>query len=274
MPALAVVVVIAAVTATLRGRLRPAVVPDRVVLPWDLADAARRQITILSGQAAVSVTSLVLLVTLAHNQPGVEQGAFNTVVAMVLVAFVSFVGAAIQLVNTPIEGGVEGTLVPRMLYLAASFQHYRTLFLGWLALKPLVDTFGLHQPATVLSWILGSAALAGWLVVASVAYRSGVLHHLEAFIAPAVGAVVAIVAGFGLRQAGLIGHDGAAEAVLALTLGLFVLNVVAFTVNALGPIVAMDPRGTPWFARLAPAYALIDLQASVVILALIWTMLL
>jgi hypothetical protein len=246
----------------------------RIALPWDLGDAARRQITILSGQAAVSITILVLLVTLVRTQPGaagINPGRFNTTIAMILIAFLSFVGAAIQFVNLPTEGGSEGTALPRWLYLLASNQHFRTLFLAWLSLKPLVDTFGLQEPALILSWVLGSAAMAAWLIVASVAYRMGVLRRREAFGAATAGLVVALVLGLVLRAGPLAGHEP--DAVLALTLELFGLNVIAFLCSALVPILITARGGPLAFERYSPLWALLDLQASVVVLALIWLML-
>ena len=270
-------VVIGVVTAGIRT-LRPVPRPvSPAVLPWDLADAARRQISILAGQAAVAVTVLVLLVTLVQRStaaatPAGNAQAFDTTVAMVLIAFLSFVGAAIQFINLPIEGGTEGTTLPRWLYLLASTQHFRTLFLAWLALKPLVDTFGLHQPALILSWVLGSAAMAAWLIIASVAYRLGILRRREAFGSTTGGLVVALAVGAVLRLGPLAGHQP--DAVLTLTLELFALNVIAFLCSALVPLAIGGARGEAAFARYAPLWAQLDLQVSVAILGLIWLMLL
>ena len=279
--AVAILVVALAIGGGTAGawiRRPPAPPTSPARLPWDLADAARRQITILSGQAAVAVTALVLLVTLVRQSTGAGSAttiagqSFNTTVAMVLIAFLSFVGAAVQFVNLPIEGGAEGTDLPRWLYLLASNQHFRTLFLAWLALKPLVETFGLHEPATILSWVLGSVAMAAWLIIASVAYRLGILARREAFGVPAAGLAVALAAGVVLRLGPVVGHE--ADAVLALTLGLFGLNVVAFLCSALVPL-ALEGRAVPQsFGTAGRLWALLDLQASVVILALIWLMVL
>ena len=271
-----VTVVIAVVTAGIRTA-RPVPRPvSPATVPWDLADAARRQISILAGQAAVAVTVLVLLVTLVQRSGSatvaVSSGAFDTTVAMVLIAFLSFVGAAVQFINLPIEGGTEGVALPRWLYLLASNQHFRTLFLAWLALKPLVDTFGLHEPALILSWVLGAAAMAAWMILASVAYRIGILRRREAFGSAAAGLAVALGIGLALRLVALAGHQ--ADAVLALTLELFGLNVIAFLCSALAPLAIADRRGAAAFERYSSLWAQLDLQVSVAVLALIWLMLL
>jgi hypothetical protein len=223
----------------------------------------------VTGQAAVAVTSLVLLVTLVRGQEGVATEAFNTVVVMILIAFFSFISTAVQFASLPIEGGTEGTTLPRWLYMIASTQHYRTLFLAWLALKPLVDTFGLHEPAAVLTWVLGSAAVTGWLLTASTAYRIGILRHREVFVAPALGIAAALAARLALRQSPL-GLSITAQDALALTVLLLVLNGLAFTIAWLAPIAGASTAGTRLIERWAPLYTLVDLTASATALALIW----
>lgn len=92
---------------------------------------------------------------------------------MFLIAFLSFVGAAIQFVCMPLEGGREGTLLPHLLFALAGIRHYRTLLLAWLALQPLGDGFGLTGAASLLGELLGGAAFVGWTIVASVCHRLG-----------------------------------------------------------------------------------------------------
>jgi hypothetical protein len=269
MPSVALVVLIAALTALAGSRIQLGATMTPATLPWDLADAARRQITIVTGQAAVAVTSLVLLVTLVRGQTGVASESFNTVVVMILIAFFSFIGIAVQFANLPIEGGTEGTTVPRWLYVIATTQSYRTLFLSWLALKPLVDTFGLHEPAAVLSWVLGTTALAGWLLAASGIYRIGILRGNVVFVAPVIGIGAALALRLILGQSAF-GLGISADDVLGLTLLLFALNVVGFTINGFAPISWASTRGAGLIERWASLYTLVDFQASVTALALIW----
>jgi len=271
---LALALVVAIVVGTLAYALvaRPfiAVQPERT--PWDLADLARRQITILSGQAAVAITSLVLLITLAHNSPDVQSGPFGTLVIMVVVAFISFVGDAIQFMILPDERP-ENRSVVRGLFQVGALQEYRTLMLLWLALKPLVDAFGLHEPAATLVWLLGGTALVGWLGVASSGYRLAILRKRPAFVVPTIGVVIAAVGAIALRL-GPISASAASDAVLWLVIGCWFLNAIAFVYAALAPVVAESEGGRRWIDRYAPVYSLTDLTASVALLAVLWVMLL
>jgi len=255
---------------------------DRGPIPWDLADLARRQITVLAGQAAVAVTAVVLLVTTLQRGSAPPNPAFETVLAMFLVAFLSFTGAAVQFALLPLEDRTEGSLLPRFLAEASGIQHYRTLFLAWLALKPLVDAFGLVDAGRLLEWLLGGAAFAGWLIVASLSHRMGFLSAAEAFVMPAAGVLLAVAGGIltttvfapGADPSGTITPGGGAEAALFLTVVIFGMNAVTFAAHALAPVVWR--RG--WASRradvLARVYLLFDLQATVVVLSLIWVWLL
>lgn len=273
--AVLLVVLLATVPVTVwLGRRR---LIDRGPIPWDLADLARRQITVLAGQAAVAVTAVVLLVTTlrataAQSGLGGPNPAFDTVLAMFLVAFMSFVGVAVQFALLPLEERTEGSLLPRFLAEISGIQHYRTLFLGWLALKPLVDAFGLADAAWLLEWLLGGAALAGWLIVASVCHRMGILSAPEAFVTPTLG--VGLAVGLGVTASLQSGPGAGADAVLVLTVVIFAMNALTFTAHAIAPVVWRWRKGATWHDTVARAYVLADLQATVVVLALIWAWLL
>lgn len=240
--------------------------------PWDLADVARRVVPLISGQAAISVTAIVLLVTLVRGAPTIDAPAYDTVLTMFLVAFISFVGLAIQLIFQPLEGGAEGDLLPRFLATIAGVQHYRTLFLAWLALKPLMDTFGLQRPADLLAWLLGLAAFCGWLIVASVCNRTGLLMAREAFALPVAG--IALVLLFGLVAPAFAPGGSGAQNLLGLTLAVFTLNAVTLSVQAVVPVLYRNGHGVAWIEPFGRAYVLLDLQATVVVTALIWRSLL
>jgi len=64
------------------------------------------------------------------------------------------------------------------------------------------------------------------------------------------------------------------EDALALTVAIFALNAVAFGASALGPMVLRTPDGPRIVERAGRVYVLADLQASVVVLTLLWLTLL
>lgn len=268
MTAIGLVAAIVALTAGVTAWLGRHERIDPGAIPWDLADVARRQITLLSGQAAVAITAVVLLVTLVRDQGSVETESYDTVLAMFLIAFISFIGLAIGFTLMPLEGGVEGPLLPRPLSTVGGIQHYRTLFLAWLALKPLMDTFGLDAPATLLAWLLGMAAVFGWLIVSSMATRMGVLRPREAFAMPVAGLALVVLVGL----ASVVGGDAvfAMQDVMALTLVVFLLNALTLGTQALAPMLHRDRRTAGWTESLARPYILVDLQTTVVTIALLW----
>lgn len=267
MTAFATLVLVVALTVTVASWLGRGTRVDLAPTGWDLDDAARRQIPLLSGQAAVAITALVLLVTLVRDRSGIATASFDTVLVMFLVAFVSFISVAIQLVFLPSEGGAEGILLPRLLFDLAGIQHYRTLFLAWMALKPLVDAFGLVGVGSLLVWLLGAAALAGWLIVASACVRTGLIRPHEALLVPAIGILLAHAVTFLLHQ---IVPANEFQDALVLTLVLFVLNALTFGVQALTPIGQRMRNGSRLVQSGARIYVLADLQASVVTLTLLW----
>ena len=266
---LVVLVVVVAVSVGIAVWFRRRVQIDLGPLPWDLADAARRQITLLTTQGAVAVTALVLLVTFSSKN-AVQRDSFDTVVVMFLVAFLWFFGVAIEFAYLPLEGAAEGLLLPRVLYVAAGIQHYRTLFVSWLALIPLVETFDLAEPAVLLRWLLGVAVLTGWLIVASVCYRAGVLGFREAILMPGGGILTAVL--LNLVLGGFVPAGGFRDALL-LTLVIFGLNVVSFGLQAVAPMIYRW-RGHQLIERFCRPFVVADLQAGNITLALLWVALL
>jgi len=271
--AIALLAVIVGGTVVYALVARPFVAVQPARTPWDLADLARRQITILSGQAAVAITSLVLLITLAHNSPNVASEPFSNLILIGVVAFISFVGAAIQFMILPDELP-ENRSVVRVLFQVGALQEYRTLMLLWLALKPLVDAFGLHDPAAALVWLLGGTALVGWLGVASSGYRLAIISKLPAFVVPTICVLAGLLGAVALRLGPLGTETAASDSVLPLVIACWVFNEIAFTYAAVAPVVAEGDGGRRWIDRYGPVYSLADIGGSVAMLAILWVMLL
>ena len=222
----------------------------------DFADHARRQLPIISCQAAFAVTSIVLLVTLARDRATAVGDAYNAVIGMFLVAFVSFIGAAIMLSLLPtIEE--RGPVVTRLLFSLAAHQHFRTLFLAWFALRPLVVVFDLTGVANLLAGILALTMLAGWLVVAALDYRTGIYRRWDSLL---FGGFVRILAP----------HAAEAVSPLLLAFVMFLLNALTILASAIVPVVADDPRGPNLLDRWGRAYAIADFQVTVILLTFIW----
>jgi hypothetical protein len=157
------------------GRLR------ETHLPWNLVDVAGRQITVLGGLAGFAVTSIVLLVTFGRDRPGAATQSFDAVVTMFLVAFFFYVGTAVIMGYMPGDDELN-PLRPRVQFVLATTLQYRTIFLGWFALSPLMVTFDLEVPAQALQWLLAMSAVVGTLFTGAVFERVGVLEAREIHI--------------------------------------------------------------------------------------------
>ncbi len=95
----------------------------------------------MGGLAGVAFTGVVLVVTFAHDRPGTMANSLDTVIVMFLVAFLWWVGNAFLISYIP-HDETSGELVPRVHFSLASTIEYRTVFLSWFALLPLLEANG------------------------------------------------------------------------------------------------------------------------------------
>ena len=72
-----------------------------------------------------------------------------------------------------------------------------SVFLGWFALKPLFETFGLTRIADLMGWLLVGALVVGYGLLASALYRSGYASARLTVLLP-VFAIVGTLAYAGL----------------------------------------------------------------------------
>src|SRR6266542_1967260 len=154
------------------GRLR------ETELPWNLVDVAGRQVVVLGGLAGFAVTNIVLLVSLTRERAQVAAESFTAVVTMFLVAYFFYVGTAVVMAFIPRDDPLS-PLRPRVQFVLAITLQYRTIFLGWFALGPLMTAFDLEVPAEALQWLLAVSAVIGTMFTGAVFERVGVLEAKE-----------------------------------------------------------------------------------------------
>jgi len=106
--------------------------------PWILYDTAKLHVGIMAGLAGFAFTGIVLVVTLARDRPGVAGSSLDTVIVMFLVAYLWWVGNAFLISYIP-HDETSGEFVPRVHFSLASTIEYRTVFLSWFALLPLLE---------------------------------------------------------------------------------------------------------------------------------------
>jgi hypothetical protein len=212
---------------------------------FELEDVSGRQVPILGALAGFAVTGVVFLVTQARNVPDPGSTSFTTVVTMFVVAYMGYFSSSVLFANVS-HRAEEGTFdLAAAQYAGASISLF-SVFLGWFALKPLFETFGLTTIASLTGWLLIGAVVVGFGQLASSLYRSGYasarLIVVLGLLAAAGTLVYAIVIGAlapGLRSA---------EATLNLTVVAFLAGVPAYGAMTILPIVAHRSRLAPILA--------------------------
>jgi len=97
-----------------------------------------------------------------------------------IVAYFYYVGNAFLISYLP-HPETSGDLVPRVHFRLASTIEYRTLFVSWFALRPLLGTYGLHHPADVLAVLLPLSLALGSVVIAMAADGLGLMRLRETY---------------------------------------------------------------------------------------------
>ena len=114
--------------------------------PWIVDDTAKMHVGIMGSLAGFAFTGVVLVVTLVHDRSGAAGSSLDTVIVMFLVAYLWWVGNAFLISFMP-HAGTSGDLMPRVHFSLASTIEYRTVFLSWFALLPLLEANGLGRLA-------------------------------------------------------------------------------------------------------------------------------
>ena len=172
--------------------------------PWSLYETAKLHVAIIGNLAGFAFTGVVLVVTLAHDRPNIVDAPLDNVVVMLLVAYLFWVGSAFLISFLP-NPDATGDLVPRVHFSLATTIEFRTVFLSWFALLPLLEANGLDRLAPVLYFLLPASLFTGSVVVAMVSDGLGLLPARETFLSAAIGTALALafagIIGFGFPEA-------------------------------------------------------------------------
>jgi hypothetical protein len=233
--------------------------------PWILQDSARLHVTVMAGLAGFAITGVVLLVGL--NRAGhVDSVRLGRVVLMFVVAYLFYIGTAFLISYLP-HPDAAGDLVPRIHFSLATSIEYRTVFLSWFALRPLLEVHHLNGPARALGVLLPLSLLLGSTIVAMAAEGLGLIRVLETYWSAAVatGLALALAAAAALWPA-LRSEDST----LAMTLVIFALNTLGFALAALTPLAPRYEAARRFYQRHGRRIVVADMQLTMLALTLLW----
>jgi hypothetical protein len=226
----------------------------------DLAEIAGRHVTILGGLAGFAVTGMVLLVTLGRNIPDASGTSFTTLLTMFFVAYVGFLGTSFMFANVTESEATTGFDVPAAMFAGATITQFFTIAIGWFALRPLFETFGLPRLAELAGWLVAASSVTSFALIATQLLRSGVASPRITLVIAVVGAAATsayavLAVWFGWRSP---------ESTLALVVGAFGLGVPAYGLVAALPILARQERTASRLAAYGPRLLLAYAQGAVV----------
>jgi hypothetical protein len=235
--------------------------------PWLLYDTAKLHVSIMGGLAGFAVTGIVLLVGLARTSPAIATGPFNTVIAMFVVAYFYYVGNAFLISYLP-DRATSGDLAPRVHFSLASTIEYRTLFISWFALLPLLEAHGLEEMAHVLAFLLPASLLLGSVIIAVAADGLGLMHLKETYVALLIGTVLGLAAAAyaSMIRPALVSADSA----FWMTIAIFAINLVGFAFAALTSLSRRYASLERFYDRFGRRLVIVDMQVTMIALTLLW----
>jgi hypothetical protein len=212
---------------------------------FELEDVSARQVPILGALAGFAVTGVVFLVTQARNVPDATSTSFTTVVTMFVVAYMGYFSSSVLFANVSHRSEDRTFDLAAAQYAGASISLF-SVFLGWFALKPLFETFGLATVASVTGGLLVGAVVVGFGQLATALYRSG---YASARLIAVIGLLAAAgTLGYALVIGVLAPNLRSSEATLALTVVAFIAGVPAYGAMTILPIAAKRRRWAPILA--------------------------
>ena len=225
-----------------------------------LPDLSSRHVSILGGLAGFAVTGMVLLVTLGRNLPDASGTAFTTLLAMFFVAYIGFFATSLLFANVGDPDPAAGFDVPGMMFAGAAITQFFTIGIGWFALRPLFEAFGLTRLAEMVGWLLIVSTAASYALLATQLHRSGYASGRLISVIPVLAVATTVAYGAIAAWAGLRSPDSALDLVVVA----FVLGSPAFAILTALPVLADWSRTAPLLAAHGRSFVLCYAQGATV----------
>jgi hypothetical protein len=235
--------------------------------PWLLYDTTKLHVGIMATLAGFAFTGVVLVVSLARDRPGVVGSSLDTVIVMFLVAYLWWVGNAFLISYLP-HADTSGDLVPRVHFSLASTIEYRTVFLSWFALLPLLEANGLGRLVYVLYFLLPASLVFGSVLISMAADGLGLLRVSETYLSAAVATVLALA--YTAVVAYAVPAARSPYSTLYLALVIFCINGLGFSLAALTPLSPRYAAIERFYKQYGRRIVVADMQLTMASLAFLW----
>ena len=234
--------------------------------PWMLDEVSKLHVMIVGTLAGFAFTGVVLVVTLPHGRPNTAEIALDSVVVMFLVSYLYWIGSAFLISYLP-HASTSGDLVQRVHFSLSSTIEYRTVFLSWFALLPLLQANGLGRLVPILYFLLPASLVLGSLLLAMATDGLGLMRVKEIYFSGAVGTALALAyAAIALASPGL----RSPYSTIYLTVAIFCLNGVGFAFAALTPLGSQYLGLKTLYERHGRRIIIVDMQLTMVSLTFLW----
>ena len=234
--------------------------------PWLLDEVSKLHVNIVGSLAGFAFTGVVLVVTLARDRTGVAGIALDAAILMFLVAYLYWVGSAFLISYLP-HVRTSGDFVQRVHFSLASTIEYRTVFLSWFALLPLLQANALSRLVPILYFLLPISLLLGSLLLAMAADGLGLLRVKETYFSAAVGTVLTLAYGV---IAWMLPGIRSPYSSLYLTIAIFCVNGAGFALAALTPLSPRYDGVKRFYEQYGRRIIIADMQLTMVSLAFLW----
>ncbi len=156
----------------------------------------------------------------------------------------------------------------RVHFSLASTLEYRTVFLSWFALLPLLQANGLDRLVQMLYFLLPASLLLGSLLLSMAADGLGLLRVKETYFSAAVSTGLALA--YGALVAWLFPSLRSPYSALDLVLIIFVVNGAGFALATLTPLSPRYDGVNRFYERHGRKIIIADMQLTMVSLAFPW----
>jgi hypothetical protein len=232
--------------------------------PWLLDEVSKLHVAIVGSLAGFAFTGIVLVVTLARNKPGAK---LDTVIVMFFVAYLYWVGSAFLISYLP-HVRLSADLMQRIHFSLASTIEYRTVFLSWFALLPLLQANGLGRLSPIIDFLLPASLLLGSLLVAMATDGLGLMLVKEIYFSAAVGTVLALI--YGAVVTWVVPGARSDFSSLYLAIVIFCVNGAGFALAALTPLSARYAGVKHFYERQGRRIVIADMHLTMLSLSFLW----